>query len=679
MSIELSGQRRLVWNWANFLQEDTRPRVIDTRTGEPLCDLVGHTGYVRGGFELAGNRLVTWSNDLSIRVWSLADGECELVLEGHTKYVNQVSLLDEVRILSTSGDGTMRIWALDSGTELAVMTFPEDMAWAPHVVASGDRVLATGDGHYALFDASDGSLLVKNRFCDTSCDIDAVGAEHFLVRDQNNAIVLEASSGEIAASTDMPGYMAGHFVLEDAAVLIWGHDTGDSKVLGFELWRPLEDTSIKGPSIPGTEPVSFRVQGGEVLIACKDYRVLRLSLDMASLDDSVSLQPIPEGRFRSYRPAVGGGASDAVGGLAATLITFEEAESLRWEGANESQDLGVSNCWWSPDCIAFEDEFETDDGTVHEWNLESDTRRTVPARDYFDQNPSVASLREEQRLRAGDRRTLADWFGRRHGIAAASVMAALESLFDPKAGARPVARTTLDGRLLAWCSRSGSIHVLDVAPGSDEVSIIDCSGHGELVGIEPLLAPDGQVHLWRDKRFAPLVVNERPVTLSPIERDSLIGARWCRGDRVVVRRRSRVEVFDARSGDSIALLDGGHGLSNWGFAELANGTLVTWSRSALRSWDPESYAPMVELVDPVDWGPGYAQVISTRARGLLFTVGHYSLDSRIVHWDGAENVSVYIGHSREVSGLVEGPDGRFLSWERDGRGDMLVWRMRDPE
>ncbi len=57
MSIELSQQRRVVWNWSNFLQEDTRPRVIHTATGATLCELVGHTDYIRGGLELPENRL----------------------------------------------------------------------------------------------------------------------------------------------------------------------------------------------------------------------------------------------------------------------------------------------------------------------------------------------------------------------------------------------------------------------------------------------------------------------------------------------------------------------------------------------------------------------------------------------------------------------------------------------
>jgi hypothetical protein len=218
-----------------------------------------------------------------------------------------------------------------------------------------------------------------------------------------------------------------------------------------------------------------------------------------------------------------------------------------------------------------------------------------------------------------------------------------------------------------------------VASSSAKVRLTDHSGKGNLVASHPLIAPDGQVHVREDKRFTPLVIDGRPVALSPDTRDSLVGARWCQGDRVVFRHRSGVEVLDAATGESMAFLDGGHGLPNWGFVELANGTLVTWSRGVLRSWDAVDYAPLVELDEPVDWGPGYEYVMPTRDHGVLFTVGKHSMDTRVVHWDGRDDLLVYTGHRNEVGSFVEGPGGRILSYEDDRRGDILVWQLRQAD
>ncbi len=677
MSIELSGQRRLVWNWANFLKEDTRPRVIDTVTGDTLCELIGHTDYIRSGFELDGDRLLTWSNDRTIRVWSLADGRCESVLEGHTAYIEWVLRIDQKRVLSSSGDGTLRVWSLESGGEIASMSLPEGMRNASSGVVTEDRALVSGDGHYALFALSDGALLDDQQHDRFWSPIDRLDSEHFLVFNHDTATAIDARSGDCVHTLYELPYPWGHFVLQgdqdEATVLIWSHDARDSKTLTFTLWWPLSDSSVQWASIVGEEPVAFNERDGEVFVACKDYRVLKLCLETKNLVETTELRPESAGRFRSYRPEVGFNTDGAsVGGLSARLVTLEEAESLRWEDA--AWGLGASHCWWSPERIAFEGD---QDGIVHEWNVDDDTRRTVPASDYWNEYSSAAELRIQQKLQSGDWPTLAEWFARKHGVDAASLTAALKSLVDNTPARRYFARPTADGRVLAWCPHARWIQILDAALDSRDVRMTDCSNHGELVGPHPLIAPDGQAYLWQDKAARPLIVEDRPVMLAPATRDSLIGGRWCQGDRVVVRHRTGVEVFDPESGESIEFLDGGHGLPNWGFVELANGTLVTWSRSVLRSWDAADYAPMVELVEPVDWGPGYEHVMATRDRGVLFNVGMYSSDTRIVHWDGAENLSVYAGHRDEVYRFVEGPDGRILSWEHKGIGNMLLWRLRD--
>lgn len=68
MSYQLTDELRLVWNWGNFLHEDTQPRLVNTKTGRSLAVFEGHSDYVRGAMMLGSDRIVTWSNDCSIRI-----------------------------------------------------------------------------------------------------------------------------------------------------------------------------------------------------------------------------------------------------------------------------------------------------------------------------------------------------------------------------------------------------------------------------------------------------------------------------------------------------------------------------------------------------------------------------------------------------------------------------------
>ena len=670
MSIELSSQRRLLWSWADLHEEDALPRVIDTVTGETQCELVGHTDQVISGFELDGNRLLTWSKDRTIRVWSLADGDCESVLEGHTDHILWVLKIDQQRVLSSSDDGTLRVWSLESGGEIASMSLPDGMQSASSGVVTEDRGLVSGDGHCALFALTDGALIDDRECHRYRCRIDVLDSEHFLVFDNDTATAIDARSGDYVHSLFEPCYPSRHFVLQDEeTVLIWSHDARSSKTLTFTLWRPLSVDIEKWASIVGEEPVAISERDGEIFVTCLDYRVLQLCLDTKNLVETTNLRPEPAGRFRSYRPEAGLSSDEAsIGGLNARLVTFDEAESLRWKDTGVELQYG-SHCWWSPDRIAFEGV----DGLIFEWNIDDDSQRTCSTSDYWAESPSAAELRTQQKLQSGDWPTLAEWFARKHGVDATSLLTALETLVATTPLRRHFARPTVDGRVLAWCPELGWIQILDAAPNSKEVRMTDCASHGELVGGHPLIAPDGQAYLWQDKA-ALLIVEDRPVTLAPATRDGLPGVRWCQGDRVVIQSRSGVEVFDPESGESIGFLDGG---TDRGFVELANGTLVTWGEAVLRSWDAVNYAPMVELVDPANWGSGCEKVVPTRDRGVLFNVGVHSSDTRIVHWDGAEKLSVYAGHREEIASFVEGPDGRILSLENPRHGDMLVWRLPD--
>lgn len=89
--------------------------------------LEGHTGSVEGASLFSDGRILSWSEDRSLRVWDATTGACLSVLVGHTDSVKGAWLLSDRRILSWSDaeswsrDQTLRLWNAATGECLALL------------------------------------------------------------------------------------------------------------------------------------------------------------------------------------------------------------------------------------------------------------------------------------------------------------------------------------------------------------------------------------------------------------------------------------------------------------------------------------------------------------------------------------------------------------------------------
>lgn len=653
--------------------------MIDLSTGTILFELRGHTDYVRSGFEIAGDRLVTWSNDQTVRIWSLADGRSIHVLAGHEAYISWVACVGDTQLLSAADDGTLRLWSSTTGDLERVLKLPAGMNSADSGRATPSRACVAGDGHVALFDLTNGSLLRSKKFNDYYCSIDLLDADHFLVCDSETALVLKGKNGIPVATTKMPGYMCGHWVIDRSEVLIWRFDHRASKTLSLSIWQPLQNSRpklirrlktdpIPGPTLFGQKPLALLQKEDCLLVSCDDYRLLEIDRNNLSVRSTSGVYARDRGGFRRYEPSLLKPATEGTTSLDVSLLGFESGQTKRWRvDDNDKIDLYSSPCWWTRDKIVFP--FEK---TVIEWDLVRDTQRKSCADEYWACHPEAAEMQSRKLRLQGNLGALVDWAQHSHPEFSSKKLSWISATISQLAeSGTHIQHATLNGGILAWSYETGDLRWLDV----ENNRWIDCGAHGDLIGGHPLISPGGQVYLRRDQRFAALIIDGSPVKLQPEVRHKLRSAHWCSDDRIAVRTSSGVEVFDAATSESVAMLYDGHGLQNWSLAELNNGTLVTWSRSNLRSWRKTDLAPLVELRDPEDWGPGYAIVQPTKNRGLVFTPGRYTIDARIVHWDGEERINVYNGHRNDVIGITEGPDGRFLSWEHKEHRDLLVWEL----
>lgn len=115
-------------------------RVWDVASGETLRTLEGHTSGVFAVAVLDAMRVVSASLDQTLRVWDVETGETLRTLEGHTSYVNAVAVLDATRMVLAFSDQTLRVWDLESGETIAV--FALDASVTAVAVTSNNCIVA---------------------------------------------------------------------------------------------------------------------------------------------------------------------------------------------------------------------------------------------------------------------------------------------------------------------------------------------------------------------------------------------------------------------------------------------------------------------------------------------------------------------------------------------------------
>lgn len=76
----------------------------------PFSSLEGHEGAIRGVCELSNGRILSWSLDGTLRIWTNS-GQPLAVTEGHIDWVAGACELRSRRILSWGHDSTLRMWS----------------------------------------------------------------------------------------------------------------------------------------------------------------------------------------------------------------------------------------------------------------------------------------------------------------------------------------------------------------------------------------------------------------------------------------------------------------------------------------------------------------------------------------------------------------------------------------
>lgn len=681
MSIELSGHRKFIWNWGNLLKDDICPAIMDTQSGELICHLRGHTQYIRSCLELPGDRLLTWSNDQTLRVWRLEDGHCLAVLEGHTEYVSEAVCLDNNDILSASGDGTLRRWNAHSGECVQVFPWPMPDTNEGRTTAQIIRgynqhhVLTSTDYHSHLYTFNDEKHAI-NLFSDSySPRAGFIDCETFFVEqylDGDSLLYIYAiTDNAILARIPLGGWLQDTAKLTNNTLLATT-TTFRKNEIQVKLIQAGSGNVLATLSVPAEKPIStFQVSTNEVQLITSDYRELRFEPDTLKLISVNGIIGIKRDGFISYAPELINSKTHLPDDgqaqrLKVNFLTRQTAESAIIQDDNKSRDM-----------IRYYSHSVSSDQTLIIHAGESQPIDTSNSNNPFVREPTLNAPDNPYTLieclydiRGSDLKHIAKLAAQTLSCATSELIAITEAI-EPYDSHYRAPVTLLPGRahsLLKWTS-DGTLFRIFKSNHSDVLQSEKITSQLAMIGGSPLLDIHGRCHLYNESS-----ANYCYTALDPVAS----GCQVALGDRyhlpdacAFIDRHNRlfalsgngVVVIDATNGKQLAFLDSGYNMRVWGMALISEDTLITWSRANLRSWNANTLQPLSELQDPAEWGPA-REVIKAISGNVAITVGKYSIDSRVLLWNGTDKLTVYSGHDNEVMNIREIAPGIIASRAR---------------
>ena len=141
VAITPDGQR------AVSASDDNTLKVWDLNNGEEAQTLSGHSNWVLAvAITPDGQRAVSASDDNTLKVWDLNSGEEAHTLSGHSNSVNAVAITpDGQRAVSASDDNTLKVWDLNSGEEAHTLSGHSNSVNAVAITPDGQRAVSASD------------------------------------------------------------------------------------------------------------------------------------------------------------------------------------------------------------------------------------------------------------------------------------------------------------------------------------------------------------------------------------------------------------------------------------------------------------------------------------------------------------------------------------------------------
>ena len=278
-------------------------------TGSTVMSLRGHDGPINSiSFSPDGKRIVSGSNDRTVKLWDMSTGDMLMTLRGHKYFVaSAVFTPDSKQIVSGSSDGTIRIWDATYSYELVrLIGHHGTICWLAYS-PDGRQIASVDDtGAVKLWDVEHGTEVA-------TLHDGAHGIPAF------PSVAFSPDSKRVAAAVPSPG-----------GIKIWDAATG------------LETVAVSGHDETVTA-VAFSLDGKH--IASGSSRALKV-WDAASGSELVEFRgPEDSFIFIAFSPD---GRFIASGGFDPNITVWE------WEAGSKSLTLrshhqGIGSLAFSPD------------------------------------------------------------------------------------------------------------------------------------------------------------------------------------------------------------------------------------------------------------------------------------------------------------------------------------------
>jgi hypothetical protein len=181
--------------------DDNTVRIWDAATGKEITVLRGGLDrFQSAAFSPDGTRIVTVPLGQTARIWDAAAGKEIMVLRGHQNIVNSAAFSpDGARIVTASDDKTARIWDAATGKEIAVLRGNEGDVTSAAFSPDGSRIVtASYDGTARIWDAATGkeiTVLRRDKYWMHSAAFSPDGARIVTASD-DGTVIWDAATGK---------------------------------------------------------------------------------------------------------------------------------------------------------------------------------------------------------------------------------------------------------------------------------------------------------------------------------------------------------------------------------------------------------------------------------------------------------------------------------------------------
>jgi WD40 repeat protein len=183
--------------------EDQTVKVWDALSGQQTLSLKGHKGGITSvAFSSDGKRIASGSDDRTVKVWDAQTGKETLSLQGHTGGVSSVCFSpDGKRIVSGSLDQTVKVWDAQTGQEALSLKGHMDRVTRVCFSPDGKRIASgSRDGTVKVWDAQTGqeALSLQGDTGEVTSVTFSPDGKRIVASDMiGNTIVWDASDGKV--------------------------------------------------------------------------------------------------------------------------------------------------------------------------------------------------------------------------------------------------------------------------------------------------------------------------------------------------------------------------------------------------------------------------------------------------------------------------------------------------